>query len=338
MDVESEGPRSEANPKLASRSDVVRALLIAAFTTVVLVAGVWLFENGKTPSPSLVNQDSLPQVDVYSSNPHVAITLGIEANQPLNSANALNDIVELSVTPTVTAPPEQIYYAVVVVGAIKIKQVSPVVATPIPPPTIRPILGTKIANAYLVVGAVKMLSKQPLGDAGREVAAFRQVSGYKSSETSIQAQLPVINGNYLARASVVFDPSDPTESLRCSFTAPVNSTSECFSHPDEIASRAQLRQSLVDYAVLNVMPSKYLVASNVNWTGGFGLRTLLYALTQRSQATRSSYGVLSGIAFGIAGAGVLAVIQEIKGENVEFVRRMMRNMRARVDSNSGDSG
>ncbi len=265
-------------------------------------------------------------MDVYSSDPAVQMTLGVEATPSENSSNTLIDTIELGASRTEATQSPIVYFTIVVYGANKLKRIKvsgssdlQVLATPHEP---RGLNQPDTKNQpQIVVGSLRMLSHLHEGDIGYEIATFSQTDGYSDSGPSLQAQLT--NDQWLLRIWSI--PRRIRSHLLKGCTACTTSRSlrPCFSSPDQIYSAAQLRKSVINYKVLDAFPSDYVAGANVNWSNVFGLRPLQSLRIPTSQRVPVQIQRCGQAFFSvIAGAGILALVQEFKGENWDGLRKV----------------
>ena len=297
-------------------------------------AGVVLYRNSRPVSVNLLVESGRPKIDIFVSDPAAVVSLSVEVGGRSDPLTAGLDASEAAIYATVTPskPRANVDFLVFVQG-----RASAAHAITVPnyfPGSLKPkgIMAFPGNELNLSAGENKL---------GHYLTTVRVPGVVRASDGELQAQMPILNYLYLphqvgftahgcvSATGGSVQPFAPNEinwtphrvlAPSCGPSAVFRSVQKTFYSPTRLVSREQLDANTSGYQILNNIPTGggTVVAQTADWQGGADLAPSITAVRSGVQDARSQNAFFSGVALAIAGAALIAALQERKEPEEEL--------------------
>jgi hypothetical protein len=306
-----------------------RIVVFVALFVISAVAGAVLYGKSHPVSLAPLAQKHRPAIDIFVSDPSATVTLSVEVgggSDPLTPGLRTNEAAMFVKVHPPTAR-ENVYFLIFIQGAAS----DPAARTV---PNYLGIPGEHEPHQMLVYAgntAENLMGEET--KLGYPLTRLRVPNVLHASSDTIQAELPVLNNLYLPHApkftasgcdlatatrTQSFVPAQinwtpgivPARSCGpASFARPNVKT---FYSPTTLRSLEQLDVDLSGYQILSDLPTGggTVVSRTAGWREEADLAPSLSAVRPSAQDIRSRNGFLAGIALAIAGAALIAALQE----------------------------
>lgn len=292
--------------------------------------GLVLYDESKPVSVNLLVKTSRPKIDVFVSDPRATVKLSVEVGGPSSALapdlTTHEAAIYVSVIPP--TPTETVFLLVFLQGDATDTRAS-LVSNYFDVPGQRPRkMSIFAANTALNFAG-------PETKLGHYLTTVKVPGVFRSADGELQAQLPILNYLFLPHAQqFVARSCDLTDAQTTQPFTPdvINWTGarlsvpscgprtvfrpneKAFYSPSNLISREQLDVNTGGYQILEDIPTGggTAVAETADWEGVADLAPAITAVRPNVQEGRSRNSFLAGVVLAIAGAALIAALQEVR--------------------------
>ena len=304
-----------------------RLLAFVALFALSGIAGALLYKSSRPVSPDLLVKSDRPKIDVFVSDPSAAVVLTLEVGGPsdhlLAGSSSNYGALYIHVKPKTLG--KNVYFLVTLKGDTYDRFASPVNNylpnrhNPLP-------IATFTGNTALNLTGPELTL-------GHYLTTLRLPHVVRSAHGEIQAQLPILNYLYIpydsqfvasgcdladGSATEPFTPSqvnwtsERVPASPCGPPSVFRPDEKAFYSPTTLQSREQLDVDASGYQILTDSPTGAgtVVSQTAQWQGRADLAPSFTAVKSSVQDERSRNSFFAGVALAIAGAALIAALQE----------------------------
>jgi hypothetical protein len=322
------GSRARQSKVTDAIGDALVASRLAIFVVLMLgsvVLGLVLYGRSKPVTVNLLVKASRPKIDVFVSDPRAAVRFTVRVGG-LGTGGPHEAAVYATVAPP--TPKERVFLLIFVQGDATghfVQRVKDYFG----------VSGVATKTIPVFSASTALNPAGPETEDGHYLMTLKIPDVFRSSSGELQAQMPILNYLYLpgdaqfvAHGCELVDagPNQPfapdlvnwshhrIPAPSCGPRSVLRSTQKVFYSPSRLTSRETLAVNTSGYQILENVPTGAgtAVAATAKWEGTSDLAPAITAVRPSLQEARSRNAFLAGIVLAIAGAALIAALQEVR--------------------------